>query len=124
MATIRAAKYVTRPPPKEYDPDWLFTELQNIQRGILPTVVRTETTDTVQRTDDRVLLVDCTGGARSVTLLLPSAWLVYSFTVIKTDASANALTLTGTVDSVVNPTITVQFTSWTMTSTGTAIYIE
>lgn len=124
MATIRAQTYRVRPPPASYDPDWLFTELQAIQRGIPPTVVRGETTNTVQRVDDRVIFMDCTGGGRTVTLLAPSAWPVYSVTIIKVDASGNAVTLGGTVNGVLNPTLAVQYTSYTLTSNGTLIFIE
>ncbi len=124
MSTIRAQGYSTRPVPKTYDADWLFTELQNIQKAIRGSVVRTETTSTVQRVDDRVVLIDCSGGARNFTLLAPTAWPVWSVTIIKTDNSANALTIVGTVNGVASPTLTVQYTSWTLSSTGTAIYIE
>jgi hypothetical protein len=58
---------------------------------------------------DNTLLVDATAGA--VTITLPAATSGRILTVKKVDASANACTLSGTVDTVVNPTIGTQFQS-------------
>ncbi len=63
---------------------------------------------TVLSTDETVL-VDATGGAVSITLPTPTSGRVLC--VKKIDASANAVTLTGTVDGVVNPTLPTQYNS-------------
>jgi hypothetical protein len=42
------------------------------------------------------------------------------YIIKKTDASANAVTIGGTVDGVANPTITAQNEVWTIQSSGTA----
>jgi len=58
---------------------------------------------------DFTVLVDATAGAVTVTLPTPTSGRILC--VKKTDASANAVTLTGTVDGVVNPTLAVQYNS-------------
>ena len=60
---------------------------------------------TVLATDETVL-VNAVGGA--VTITLPSATAGRILCVKKTDASANAVTLSGTVDGVANPTLGAQ----------------
>jgi hypothetical protein len=62
----------------------------------------------VQSTD-WLLLCDCTAGA--ITLTFPAAARVDGLfvTVVKTDASANAVTLSGTFAGVANPTIASQY---------------
>jgi hypothetical protein len=65
---------------------------------------------------DNVLLVNATGGA--VTLTLPAATSGRILTVKKTDVSANLVTLTGTVDTVVNPTLGTQFQSRVIQADG------
>ena len=63
------------------------------------------------------ILVDCTAGAVTITLPTPTSGRI--LTVKKVDVSANACTLTGTVDGTVNPTIGTQFQSRVLQADGT-----
>ncbi len=47
---------------------------------------------------DDVILMDATGGARTVALLDPSLFVERTVTILKTDSSANAVTVTGTIN--------------------------
>src|ERR1044072_5493463 len=66
---------------------------------------------------DETVLVDATGGA--VTITLPTATAGRILTVKKVDASANAVTLSGTADGVVNPTVGTQYQSRLLQGDGT-----
>src|SRR5206468_4295575 len=66
---------------------------------------------------DEVLLVDATGGA--VTVTLPTATSGRLLAVKKVDSSGNAVTLTGTVDGVVNPTLAGQWNARWVVGNGT-----
>src|SRR5438128_3098369 len=66
---------------------------------------------------DWTILVNATGGAVTVTLPTPTSGRLLC--VKKTDASANAVTLTGTIDGVVNPTLIAQYNSVLMQGDGT-----
>lgn len=120
--TLRAVKYANRDAPPTYDPDWLNVEFQNLQKAIESNVIRGETTDTVQRFDDRVILIDATAAGRAVLLLAPSAWPPFPLTIKKVDASGNAVTMTGTVDGAANPVLAAQWDARTIWSSGTALY--
>jgi len=65
---------------------------------------------------DETLLVNATGG--NVTLTLPTATAGRTLAIKKTDASANTVQLTGTVDTVVNPTLGTQFQSRVIVADG------
>ncbi len=67
---------------------------------------------------DETILVNAVAGA--VTITLPAATSGRILTVKKVDASGNAVTLSGTVDTVVNPTLTVQFQSRLIQADGSA----
>jgi len=67
---------------------------------------------------DNTLLVNATGGA--VTITLPTATSGRILTVKKTDVSANTVQLTGTVDTVVNPTLGTQFQSRVIQADGSS----
>jgi hypothetical protein len=65
----------------------------------------------IVRATDWLLLVDASGGA--ITITFPDAARLDGLfvTVIKTDSSANAVTLSATINGVVNPTLTQQYDS-------------
>lgn len=69
---------------------------------------------------DWTILVNATGGAVTVTLPTPTSGRLLC--VKKTDASANAVTLTGTIDGVVNPTLAAQYNSVLMQGDGTTFW--
>lgn len=66
---------------------------------------------------DETILVNATAGA--VTITLPTATSGRILTVKKVDSSGNAVTLSGTVDGTVNPTLTVQWQSRIIQGDGT-----
>lgn len=114
--------YNRRVPPQEYDKGWFDVELQNLQRAIPPVVIRTITANAAQQIDDTLVLVDCAGGAITFTLLSPTLATGNALTVKKIDATANAVTLAGTVDGVAGRTLPAQYNSLTMVSNGTSWY--
>lgn len=63
--------------------------------------------------------VDASSGAVSVTLPDPAANIGKMVAVAKADSSANAVTLVGTVNGTASPSFIVQYTCYTMASTGT-----
>ncbi len=67
---------------------------------------------------DWTILVNATGGAVTVTLPTPTSGRLLC--VKKTDASANAVTLTGTIDGVVNPTLAAQYSTKVIQGDGSA----
>lgn len=65
---------------------------------------------------------DATGGAFAITI--PSASNLIgqqSIIVVKIDSSANAVTLTATISGSSNPTLSSQWSSMTIESTGTEL---
>lgn len=111
MARIWARPpYAKRDVPGAWDSGWVSTELGNIQRAIPPTRIVRITgglyTPTVQ---DAILLINATAAAVTIDLQDPSRQHGLVLTLKRIDATANAVTLTGTVDGVVNPTIVGQY---------------
>lgn len=79
------------------------------QQGMfVPTVLVSARSPYTVRSTDWLILCDCTAGP--ITLTFPLAARVDGLyvTVVKTDASANAVTLSGTFSGSVNPTLGVQ----------------
>lgn len=119
MATRQAA-YSKRPAPKQYDPGWLDQELGNLQRAIQPTVIRSLTAAATQQSNDSIVLCNANGAAFTYTLLNPANAGPSPVTIKKTDASANAVTIGGTVDGAASPTLAAQYKSMTIVSDGTS----
>jgi len=114
--------YQTGAVPQAYDPSWFRTQLGKISRAFWFPISRTVKADTTMKATDDVILCDCTAGAITVTLL-PAAQAQFArVTVLKTDASVNAVTLSGTVSGAVNPTLATRYKSITFQSDGTAYY--
>lgn len=63
---------------------------------------------------------NATGGAFNLTLPAAASHAGRYYTMIKSDASANAVTIIGTVSGVVNPTLAAQYNSVTVYSDGTS----
>jgi len=80
------------------------------------TKVAADSPYTVLSTDETIL-VNATAGA--VTITLPTVTSGRILTVKKIDASANAVTLSGTVDGTVNPTLGTQWQSRILQGDGT-----
>lgn len=64
-----------------------------------------------------VIEADCTSNA--ITVTLPTATAGITVSVKKMDATPNALTVTGTIDGVVNPSITAQYQTIDLIADGT-----
>lgn len=103
--------YARRDVPPAYDRAWLATELGNIQRAILPSTIRlVKTSGTIKPTArDNLLLINTAAGPVTVDLEQPARVHGLVLTIKKIDASANAITILGTVDGTVNPTLTTQY---------------
>jgi hypothetical protein len=67
---------------------------------------------------DEYLLANAVAGA--ITITLPTATAGRTLAIKKTDATGNAITLSGTVDGAVNPTLTVQNSSRVLVADGAA----
>lgn len=104
--------------PEQYNPNKLDQQLIAVEQAMPPYGVRLVTEHTTATRADQTIVVDATGGARTVTLPLPdqAAGLVVS--IVKVDASANAVTIGATVSGVVNPTLATRYKSKTVQSTG------
>lgn len=96
--------------------DPLYSPVRRLES--VDTISSNTTLDTTYET----VLVDATGGARSVTLPAASGLKGKKYVIKKTDASANAVTIVGTVDGATNPTLTTQFACKVIEGDGTAWY--
>lgn len=65
----------------------------------------------IVRATDWLILVDASGGAISITFPDAARLDGLHVSVVKTDASANAVTLTATISGVVNPVLRFQYSS-------------
>ena len=108
--------------PPSYDPRWTATELSSVQRGIAPQNVRTATASETPHVTDSVVLYNATGGAITVTLPLAGQVKNLVLNLKKVDSSANAVTIAGTVDGSVNPTLATQYKAMTIVSDGVSWY--
>lgn len=102
---------------------WLQVELGNVQRAFIPTKSRSVLVSGRVQSTDTVLYADATAGP--ITLALPSPDQVKDLvvTVKKIDASANTVTITGTVDGVANPVLAAQYDTRTIGSDGLNFYL-
>ena len=102
---------------------WLATEFGNVQRRVAGASHRTVTSNTTVLIGDGLILCDTTGGAISVTWPTPVGltedWLV---TIKRTSGGGNAVTIVGTVDGSVNPTLAAQYKSITIWSDGSSLH--
>jgi hypothetical protein len=116
--------YNRRPPPSTFDPGWESTELAHVAQAIQPITTRRVIANTTIDVMDDVILCDCTAGPISVTLLDPSRVQWMMVTVKKIDASANQVTIVGTVDGLVNPTSHARWNVVTVMSDGTQWFVR
>jgi hypothetical protein len=73
---------------------------------------------------DYAINCDASSGAFTVTLPTASTNTNQMIIIMKTDASANAITIGGTVNGVANRTLTTQYSSITIHSNGSTYYIR
>lgn len=98
-------------------------QLGYIARAIWTPVSRAVTGATTVLADDEALLVDCTAAPITVTFPPAEQMQFARITVKKVDNTANAITLSGTVDGTVNPQILTPMVSLTIQSDGTDWWI-
>lgn len=113
---------LARPPysppqvPSAWSSSWVRTQLASLVRSIAFQGTRLVlAADVVEATDDTILC-DATAGAFNITLPLAAQVGGLRVTIKKIDASANAVTLVGTIDGAVNPTLAAQYKSKTIQS--------
>ncbi|HKW09274.1 MAG TPA: hypothetical protein VJO33_02780 [Gemmatimonadaceae bacterium] len=118
MTVIQFARppYTKRAVPEEYDRGWIAIELGNIQRSILPATVKTVVAGAITPTaQDHFLIVNASAGPVTITLPIPGRVHGLVLTIKRIDNTlANAVTLIGTVDGVVNPTLATQYATMTL----------
>lgn len=95
-------------------------------KGIL-TAVATKTADYTAAAEDRVLLIDASVAARTITLPAAAAHTGREYIIKKIDTSANKVTVDPNaaelIDGAPTYTLTAPYESVTITSNGTAWYI-
>lgn len=89
--------------------------------GLYSRSVRVVAANYTVSADDYAVIVDASGGVRSITL--PSPDTGRHLVVKKVDASANAVNLVGTVDGGTSASLTTQWASFTLIGAGTGWYI-
>lgn len=123
MAPIPARQSYSAPAaPTAYSSNWFRTQLTRIAQALLPAMVRTVTAaDTITIQDDTIL-ADATSAPFTVTLLPAAQCQFLKVNIKRLNGGGNAVTIGGTVDGSVNPTLGSQYSSITIQSSGTAWY--
>lgn len=116
---IAVQPYANRRVPPDVRRDWLQTEFQNIQRGMLRFNVRAVTSDTTVTASDDTITADATGGAITVTLPAPEQLQFLRVSVKRLNSGANAVTVSGTIDGGASYALAAQWKSVTVQSDGT-----
>lgn len=104
------------------DVDQNLKRVEQAQKGVfVPLVLVSARSPYSIKGTEWLILCDCTAGA--ITLTFPPAARVDGLhvTVVKTDASANVVTLSGTFSGVSNPTLTAQHALRTIDA-GNGVY--
>lgn len=125
MQTISAQPYSRRPVPTPKGEGslgawavtlaaWLGIEFANVQRGSIRATSKTTTTDYTALVTDGLILADATVAPLTVTLPTPSAVHDMTVTIKRINGGGNAVTIGGTVDGVVNPTLAAQYDAMTV----------
>lgn len=101
---------------------WLAT-LVNDQTA----AITSKSANYIATADDRTILMDASGGARTVTLPLAATSNRVVLTIKKIDSSANAVTIDGngaeTIDGAATQVLAAQWDSFTIQCNGTAWFI-
>lgn len=112
--------YHAKPLPEAYDKAALDTQFKNVAIAfppILPTNVFGAYT---AQTTDHFIFADATTAAFTVTLPNPADVQCMEVTIKKVDASGHAVTVGGTVDGAVNPSLASRYNAMTVYSDGVA----
>lgn len=97
---------------------WLTEELGYVQQATLRDTTRVVTADTTATVNDGTILADATLGPVAVTLPTAAEAMNVTLTIIKSDASGNAVTVVGTVSGAVDPALAARYDSTTIRSCG------
>lgn len=121
MQSVTAQPYSRRPVETELKKlaAWLGIEFMNVQRSVARASARTVTSATTATTNDGLILVDTTGGAVTVTLPDPTTCENTQLVIKRISGGGNNVTIGGTVDGTISPTLTVQWASMMVWSNGT-----
>lgn len=123
MPTPIAPRPVYTPPAKPTGTDpWVRTQIARLAQSVSPMNTRTLVADGMMQTTDDLLLVDTTAGNVSVTLLPADQWQFVRVGIKNIGGAGHHVTLVGTVDGSVNPTLADKKASW-LQSDGTAIWL-
>lgn len=116
-----AARSPYTPPElgQQYNRSEIRTALGNLSRSVPPQITREVTAATTIETSDDLIVCDATGGAFSVTLLPADQVQFLKVTIKRINGGGNAVTVAGTVDATVNPSLGSQWASITVQSDGT-----
>lgn len=102
---------------------WLSIEIGNVGRRTAAASTRAVTGNTTVLLTDGMILCNTTGGAITVTWPTPinqtEDWVV---TIKRTSAGGNSVTIGGTVDGALNPTLAAQYKSITIWSDGVSLH--
>lgn len=93
---------------------FLSVEFGNVQRGIARAGSRVVTGNTTVVATDGLILVDTTTAAVTVTLPAANSVLDMLVTIKRISGGAHAVTISGTVDGAVNPTLGSQYAALTL----------
>lgn len=117
------ADYTPPKVPPTYTQQWDQKNYGDIARAIPPTSVRDVVSDTTIAVTDSTLLCDATFGPISVTLLPANQVARLRVTIKKTDGSANAVTIVGTVDGTTDEALIWQGATRSIVSNGVAWHL-
>lgn len=113
--------YTTPATPKSTDP-WVRAQIARLAQSVSPMNTRTLTANGMMQTTDDLILVDTAAGNVSVTLLPARQWQFVRVGIKNIGGAGNHVTLVGTVDGAVNPTLADKKASW-LQSDGTSIWL-
>lgn len=108
--------------PADISP-WLRKQLGNIARSMWQPISRSVISSTTVVANDETLFVDTTGGSLTITFPLADQMQFARITIKKVSAGANVITLSATIDGVVDPTIVTSMKAVTVQSDGVSWYI-
>lgn len=115
--------YSRRSAPTDPLKGWLDMELHNLQRALVPVRGRSVTASTEATASDHVILCNPASGAIVVDFPLADQAQYMEITIKQVVSNANTVTLSGTFDTAVNPTLGGINRALTVWSDGIAWYV-
>lgn len=116
-----AARVPYTPPPlgQQYNSSQIRTALGALARSVPPQTTREAVAATTVDVMDDLIVCDATGGAFTVTLPPADQVQFLKVSIKRINGGGNAVTIGGTVDASVNPTLASQWSAITVQSDGT-----